>query len=241
MDRYQKTVMSEIYFSCTAQQSKKESKESEYGVLDEENDLLTIMQDENITITKYNLLIDDSNSVIGKLSVLRNSKWHNIEGGSADCGGSYMVEVNFEDKIEAIKIAFANNIIDDYVLNISYVDADKEKYYEKQKKQKLDEMLKAASIDHAIDYKLVNIYFQPCCAEYERTEIMLYRENQLLAKFDSEPNVYYKAIDKLAFGKYEYVVKQYAAGDTLLIETAKRSFNIPLLECYGGSHHIIMR
>ena len=52
-----------------------------------------------------------------------------------------------------------NGIADDYILNIEYREADKEKYFAKFAKEKKEALEKAASIKVATGADLVNVYF----------------------------------------------------------------------------------
>ncbi len=89
------------------------------------------------------------------------------------------------------------------------------------------------NVSHSTGNDLVNIYFQPCCDEYERTEITLYKDNQMLTKYKVDDGVFFKSISGLAYGNYEYIVKQFGKNDKLLLETGKIRFSISRPN-YGG-------
>ena len=105
--------------------------------------------------------------------------------------------------------------------------------------RKKDSLLKAAKISHSTGNDLVNIYFQPCCDEYERTEITLYKDGQMLAKYKVDDDVFFKAITGLAYGTYEYVVKQFGANNKLLLETNKIKFTLSRPN-YGGKPVVVI-
>ena len=44
--------------------------------------------------------------------------------------------LDFENRIEKIKLTFADNIVDDYIFSVQYVEADKDLYYQKQAEAK---------------------------------------------------------------------------------------------------------
>ena len=93
---------------------------------------------------------------------------------------------------------------------------------------------------------MVNIYFQPCCEQYEHTEIMLFIPKEEIVKgytgdgrkvveipawsmikksiVDAED--FYKSIGGLARGKYSFVLRQFDSKGALLIETDKIEFSI---------------
>ena len=73
---------------------------------------------------------------------------------------------------------------------------------------------------------MVNVYFKPCCDDYVRTEIVLYRDDMLLAKFKVDDDFYFKSISGLAYGKYDFVLRQYGKDDFLIFETDYIQFQI---------------
>lgn len=228
MDKYQKYILTQTYGVGSSFIFNSFSK----GLYDENNDCFIITQDDDITITKYKLVLSSRTRnacPISNIAVCKNEKWEIIE---ANCQ-AYIITVDFEDRIEKIKFSFTNNLADDYILKLKYVEADKDKYFAKQAQQKKDNLLKTASIKHSTGNDLVNIYFQPCCDEYERTEITLFKDNQMLAKYKVDDGVFFKSISGLAYGKYEYVVKQFGKDNKVLLETDKIKFSIDFPN-YGG-------
>ena len=61
----------------------------------------------------------------------------------------------------------------------------------------------------------------------------------MLAKYKVDEGTFFKSISGLAYGTYEYVVKQYGKSDKLLLETAKIKFTINTPN-YGGKPNIII-
>lgn len=245
MDKYQEYLLKDclgqyfIFYRCCPLVNEIEGSRTQYGKFDKETDTFTITQDEDINIVEYVLIALVGNNrttrVIEDISVFENGGWKKIELSSyaQQPLSAYKIIINFSKRIEKIKFRFKNNLADDYILNLKYVEADKEKYYAKQAQQKKDDLLKTASIKHSTGNDLVNIYFQPCCNEYERTEITLFKDNQMLAKYKVDDGVFFKPISGLAYGDYEYIVKQYGKDNKILLETAKIRFSI-CRPNYGG-------
>ena len=94
-------------------------------------------------------------------------------------------------------------------------------------------MFKTANIKVSTGADLVNIYFQPCCDSYARTEITLYKDNMMLAKYKVDEETFFKSIGGLAFGKYEFVLKQLDKVNNIILETQKTAFSISAPN-YGG-------
>jgi hypothetical protein len=138
----------------------------------------------------------------------------------------FFLPISFDNKIDAIKIVFKNNLADDLIFPAIYEEADKEKYYAKKEQERKDGLLKTAQVKSATGSNLVNIYFQPCCEEYKRTEIVLYKDDMMLAKYKINEEIFFHSIGGLAYGKYEFVLKQFDASENILIQTDKLNFTI---------------
>ena len=125
-----------------------------------------------------------------------------------------------------MRISFINDIADSLTLDCEYVESDKE-FWKRISLQRLsEERLTKAQIKVSTGADLVNIYFQPCCDEYARTEIALYKENMLLARYKVDEETFFKSINGLAYGKYEFILKQFDKADNTILETDKISFSI---------------
>lgn len=150
----------------------------------------------------------------------------------------FFLPISFDNKIDAIKIVFKNNLADDLLFPVIYEEADKEKYYAKKEQERKDGLLKAASIKVSTGIDLVNIYFQPCCEQYARTEIVLYKDNMMLAKYKVDEETFFKSINGLAYGKYEFILKQFDDKGNVLLETDKMQFSLSSPN-YGGRFTVV--
>ncbi len=240
MDKYQKYILSKFgdtltrmfYRACPIEQEEQGSS-IQYIVSDENTNSITIRQDEDINKTIYVLVLmgggsSDRYELFSNVSIYKNGKWEKIEKiyYKAKIKQAYRVIVDFNDRIEKIKLSFLNNLADDYIISVNYQEADKEKYYAKKEQERKDKLLETASIKVSTGADLVNIYFQPCCDGYARTEITLFKDNMLLAKYKVDEETFFKSINGLAFGKYEFVLKQYDENNNIILETQKISFSI---------------
>lgn len=206
---------------------------------------ITISQDEDITISKYVLNI--SNKSIDNIFAIANGKEERfIESidpvySSPKSGEQkrFSIELDFEKRIESIKIVFIDNLADDLIIPIVYVEANKEQYYAKKEKERKDSLLKKADIKVSTGADLVNIYFQPCSEDYLRTEIILYKDGMMLAKYKVDEEVFFKSINGLAYGKYEFVLKQLNTKNESILETEKIPFQI-VPPTYGMGRHTVV-
>lgn len=230
MDKYQKYLMESTCFSGDCNYSFSDC-----------NDVLTITQDDDIFKNKYTVTINvkDENDRFD-VFVLRKDKWEKV----ARNGTQYIVPVDFEDRTEGIKFVFKNNLADDCIVSIMYVEADEEKYYAEQAKAKREALLTAADVKVATGTDLVNVYFQPCYDEYGHTEITFYIPKDFVTvgspygpvkkpstwnvfkKIKIDADEYYASLQGLAYGEYSLILKQYDGKGVCVLETDRIEFSI---------------
>ena len=232
MDKYQKLLVQKarikewLYFENNGVSDEESSKYWKRVVFDENNDRVTILQDENPSIVDY-ILIVFGESFINAIEVYKKSKWEKVEKSTFKTRwAAFRLNINFDDRIEKIKLSFINNLADDYIIDVKYQEADKEKYNEKLAMERKAELLKVANVKVSTGADLVNIYFQPCCDSYDRTEIALYKDNMMLAKYKVDEETFFKSISGLAYGKYTFVLKQFDKSSNPLLETEHIEFTI---------------
>lgn len=245
MDKYQKYLLEQygsdltsLFYRVFPIEQETQRSSIKYVYSDMDNDAITIQQDEDITKTKYALFVrgeENHKEVLSGISVFVNKKWEEIKKED----NTFKIIVDFNDRIEKIKLSFVNNLADDYIFKVNYQEADKEKYFAKKEQEKKDLLLKTANIKIATGIDLVNIYFQPCCDKCFRTEIVLYKDNSMLAKYKVNEEEFFKSINGLAFGKYEIVLKQFDKNGEMLIETDRKPFSINVPN-YGGKPTVII-
>lgn len=219
-------------------------KNAQYVNYLKEDDKLIITQDSDITIIDYVVSINDLEiDAIDKIEVLKEDKWYEIHKNN-----TIYIELSFVKKASQIKFSFKNNIADDYIINIEFIESDKEQYYAKKEQERKEALIKNTQIKHSTGADLVNIYFQPCNEQCVKTEIELWiakgkRENhhgmlayvprliggepeQLMAKYIIEEGIYFKAINGLAKGVYGYKIKQYDKDNNIIMESEFNYFDI---------------
>lgn len=250
MNKYQENIFNEfddhdnfIFSHCCPSNSENDNNSTVYGVFDKTTDSFNITQDEDITKTQYALIIEakkmDTNP-LGGVFIQKNDQW--IEIPFLD--NQYKIIADFDDRIDAIKFSFVNEIADDYILKITYTPADKEKYYAKLAQERKAELLATASIKVSTGADLVNIYFQPCCEEYDHSEIELFVSNEyakvggsygsaekksnwsFIGKYNVPTDNFFKSINGLAYEKFAFILKQFDKNNGLLLETDYITFSI---------------
>ena len=242
MDKYQKYILEKygiglnfIFHRCNPIVENKLVNEGivQYGEFDIESDSFTLKQDEDINLLEYALVLVNKIDIFSNIAICKNDEWTDIALTMENNVPTYKIIVNFNDRIEKIKFEFKNQLADDYIISVCYQEADKEKYYAKKEQERKDNLLKTANIKVSTGTDLVNIYFQPCCDNYARTEIVLYKDDIMLAKYKVDEETFFKSISGLAYGKYEFILKQFDDKGNIILETDKISFSISSPN-YGG-------
>ena len=183
-----------------------------------ENGVVRIKQNEDISIKEYTLASRYPFDYLCENEWRKSSKMENRAWQIA--------KFDWAVPIEKVRFLVDNEFVEALEINIEYEFADVEAYNKKQEQKRKDDLLAKASIKHSTGADLVNIYFQPCCSEYFRTEIVLYREGLLLANHKVDEESYFKPISGLAYGEYSYVVKQFDKNDILILESSPVTFEI---------------
>lgn len=212
MDKYQKYIINTLYERvCSYTYSSPDVKEDSVKALNDEK--FVIKQNEDITITKYNLRI--KNDAIEMVFAIKNDIETPFEVGA----DSFRYLLDFDDKVDSIKLVFKHHVADDLIIPVEFIEADKEAYYSKKEAERIAELRRKAAISWANGVNLINIYFQPCSEEYSKTEIALFRNGFMIAKYIVEGEMYFKAISDLACGEYSFVLKQLSADEKIILET----------------------
>lgn len=98
---------------------------------------ITITQDEDISISKY--ILNISNKSIDNVLAMANGEEEKLIESidpvySSPKSGEqkrFSIELDFENRIESIKIVFIDNLADDLIIPIIYIEANKEQYNSK--------------------------------------------------------------------------------------------------------------
>ncbi|MBQ8414966.1 MAG: hypothetical protein IJX58_06960 [Clostridia bacterium] len=243
MNKYQRAILenqdTKVFYTCSSVKNHAPI----VADFDYDTDTYKLIQEEDIFSTQYEFTVQ-ANSNIESCEFCINGEWHTAERKE----GNFLLVSDFNSRTEKIKLSFADNIADDYIFSVQYIEADKDLYYQKQAESTRNAYIEAAQIKHSTGTDLVNIYFQPCCTECGKTEIELWiakgkRENhhgmiayvprfiggepeQMIAKFSIEEGFLFKSISGLANGVYAYRVIQYSKSEELLFESDFQIFEI---------------
>ena len=183
-----------------------------------ENGVVRIKQNEDISIKEYTLASRYPFDYLCENEWRKSSKMENRVWQIA--------KFDWSVPIEKVRFLVDNEFVEALEINIEYEFADVEAYNKKQEKKRKNDLIEKASIKHSTGADLVNIYFQPCSSDYIRTEIALYRDGLMLAKYKVDEESFFKSIGGLAYGTYSFIVKQFDRNDNLLLETEHIEFTL---------------
>ncbi len=183
-----------------------------------ENGVVRIKQNEDISIKEYTLASRYPFDYLCENEWRKSSKMENRVWQIA--------KFDWAVPIEKVRFLVDNEFVEALEINIEYEFADVEAYNKKQEQKRKNDLIEKASIKHSTGADLVNIYFQPCSSDYIRTEIALYRDGLMLAKYKVDEESFFKSIGGLAYGTYSFVVKQFDKNDNLLLETEHIEFTV---------------
>jgi len=222
------------------------------GVFDFDKNVITIKQDEDILSTVYIYVIKKyyyesiykcafkradfycqsdvdnwATDYLDGVSVTRNGvDWEKLnEKGSLQ--DEYQLVLDFNDRVSKVKFSFVKGLADDYIMDVVYVESDKDSYYRKKAEEARRALIEKAKINVSTGVNLVNINFAPCCDKYDRAEIELYTHDNLMAKYNVPKELFFKSIDGLAYGTYSFILTQYDKDGKIIIQTNKKTFCIP--------------
>lgn len=212
MDKYQKYLMEENEFTFIG------GSDEDRNVWN--NETFVFNQDSDIMLKGYCLNID--NKTIQSVYAITGSNESLLCSEDFDTLQSKLViPIDFDDKIDKIRIVFKNNLADDLIVPFVYNDADKAEYYARKEQERKDDLIKIVNVTVATGDSLVNIYFQSCSEEYAKTDIVLYKDNMMLAKYNVDEGMFFKSINGLAYGKYSFILRQYDNSCNVLVEVNK--------------------
>lgn len=184
-----------------------------------------VKQDENYNIKKHNIILSGLTISYVELDGIKYEST-NFEKHSYFDNKMIVIPVDFDNPAKELKIFFADNLADALSVKLKFIEADKGLYDAKMHDALIKERIKTANIKTATGADLVNIYFQPCCEDYVRTEIVLFKDNMMLAKYKIDEEAFFKSIGGLAYGKYTFVLKQFDKDSDALFETEHIEFTI---------------
>ena len=223
MNKYQKFILDKTLCFVSKDMSVR-SKEYFNRFINNDGEF-EVKQDANYNIKKHNIILSGLTISYVELDGIKYESI-NFEKQSYFDNKMIVIPVDFDNPAKELKIFFADNLADTLSVKLKFIEADKDVYDAKMHDALIKERIKTANIKVSTGADLVNIYFQPCCDDYVRTEITLYKENMMLAKYKVDEEVFFKSINGLAYGTYEFILKQFDKDGIMLFETGKIKFTI---------------
>lgn len=178
---------------------------------------VTVVQNENYNIRKYNIYL--LTAVVEKVEYILKGQTHIVKDLEKN---KYLIELDYDNRIEKIKIHFSNGVVDPVEIPIVYVEADVKKYDEKVMAEHKKALEEKAKVKVTTGDSIINVTFQPVNDSFSYSKVELYtitgtkvvnnkteNEYQLMAKYKTLEDVYFHSITGLAYGKYAIILVQY--------------------------------
>lgn len=178
---------------------------------------VTVVQNENYNIRKYNIYL--LTAMAEKVEYIIKGQTHIVKDLEKN---KYLIELDYDNRIEKIKIYFSNGVVDPVEIPIVYVEADVKKYDEKVMAEHKKALEEKAKVKVTTGDSIINVTFQPVNDSFSYSKVELYtiagtkvvnnnteNEYQLMAKYKTPEDVYFHSITGLAYGKYAITLVQY--------------------------------
>lgn len=231
MNKYQYYILNDLFNFILWHEESSESIRAEI------NDVsLILKQFDDVTITCYSLIIEvkDTDCLDSLLiEYYLNDVWHPVKLYK---GNMLKTSIDFNNQIKKLRISSPKNIFDEFELDINYVFADKDLYYEKKKlaeeaamiaRQK--EINQLINPEHKTGTDLVNIFWNLVSDKIHTVKINLYSNingKERLVESFNESTVTFKSVKGLAFGEYFYEIIEYDASMNEIARSEKNKFTL---------------
>jgi len=210
MNKYQKIILNNLDIKLF---SKDLDKDIYYDI---DADDLSIYQDENYNITKYNLILKSESL---KSVEIYDETWDIVKGYI----NTYNIEIDFNKQIRKIRLIFNDNIVDPITLNVNYIYSSRDDYDLILKEKNEDMLNQKACIRVTTGNNLINVLFQPVNDDYSYTKVELYSymDNKplIMARYKVSDDLFFLPIKDLAYGTYKIKVYEYDCNHTVIYES----------------------
>lgn len=192
-------------------------------------DIISITQNPNYHVHEYEITV--THPSIDNIWITKGDK--KVTGDITD-ETTRTISIDFNKKSPSLFVSFKDNLTDPIELPIEYTDADKNKWDEKIKEEKAEELAKKVNIIVTNGISFVNILFRPVDITYHHSIATLYFEDrdennypvlQIMGDFKSEEGMFFIPICNISYGKYVTILKQYDKDDNLIYESKQISFS----------------
>lgn len=223
MNKYQKFILDKTL--CFVSKDMNAGSKAYFNSFINNDGEFEVKQDENYNIKQHFIVLSGLTVSFVELDGVKYEST-NFENHTLFDKKMIGIPVDFDKPAKELKLYFIDDFADTLSVKLKFVAADKGLYDTKMHDALIKERTKTANIKVSTGADLVNIYFQPCCEDYVRTEIVLFKDNMMLAKYKIDEEAFFKSIGGLAYGKYTFVLKQFDKDSNALFETEHIEFTI---------------
>ncbi len=232
MNTYQYYAMKNINFIQENDKEKECLKKMKF-----ENNKIILEQNENYNVKKYTIYMTYNNSKFYGLVKSIEYCFSGITNFATKINDEgFQIEVDFDNRIDNITIHINDEVVEPIIINVEFIEANKEVYDAKIQLQRKNELDKLVNVNVKTGDQLINVLFQPVSDKYSYSMIELYainqlNEKQLMAKYKTDKEVYFYSITGLAYGQYAIIFAQYDCENNQIYKSdlIKTPINKPLI------------
>lgn len=208
------------------------------------DDQIVVFDDRDINSKKYLLRLLVGMHV--KVELGFGSKWVKYENanhqyeenGRSENFNGVEAEINLDKRPDKLKLILPNSVCEDIIINIKYDVISEEEYWRIQNSP--ETLRKNMAVTYRTGENLVNIYWKHAKENVVTlVRIDLYMGSpdscQLMGKYKVSDEVFFKAIDGLAYGKYCFKVLQFDKDNNEIASTDFIEFSISKPSQNNGS------
>lgn len=199
------------------------------------DDSIIVFDDRDITSKKYVLRLFVGMYV--KVELYLNGKWVKYENANYEIQengkntnfNGVVAEIDLDKRPDKLKLIIPNAACDDIVLNIKYDVISEEDYWKIQNSP--ETLRRNMAVTYRTGDNLVNIYWKHA----KENVVVLVRIDlymgtpdscQLMGKYKVSDEIFFKAIDGLAYGKYCFKVLQFDKDNNEIASTDFIEFSL---------------
>ena len=207
MDKYQERLLRDTNAILLAEQYEKK--------VSFDGDKLILFQSENYTLEDYVLRIE--NPQIDYVVVTTDKETKVVSKDN-------IVSISFKisNLVKLIKIFFKEELADVCEIQVDFRFGDKEIWDNKVREEKQKNLKELFSLTCRTGINILNLFWSNVSKEVENTKLEIYakEEGKEIFMFEKtfENNIFFFAMDKIAFGKYIVRMKQISKKGEILIE-----------------------
>ncbi|MDD4070382.1 MAG: hypothetical protein PHF05_08045 [Candidatus Izemoplasmatales bacterium] len=183
-----------------------------------DGDKIVLQQSENYTLEKYNLVFENPQIELIEIDSDNDTNYKSNDN-------AINIPFNISKPMKKLTIHFANELADALEIQVIMKYADKEQWNEKVSAENERNMKEQMSLTCRTGYNLLNVFWINISKAVVKTQLEVYavEDNKELLMIENvfDKETLYYALDKMAYGEYKVVLKQFDENNKIIVEDAR--------------------